>query len=148
MELQKQHLIELYVSQRCCSTKFEKSLAPPFSLDEIMDFESRNGMILPELFRFYLLNISREIACSRIVVDLDSETGEQHFIDGLCGTYPYNPSHDGWDYDHLIEGTLDITCNASVIVKGIGYGKVIVIHDSKYEVVDELYRYLTPHPIA
>ena len=41
-------------------------------------------MILPELFRFYLLNVSREVACSGLIVDLDDETGEQHFIDGLA----------------------------------------------------------------
>lgn len=124
---------------------------PPYALDDILAFESYHELTIPPLLRNYLLQISRE-TCFRFhspfTIDLSVELNGPKITKNSLITEAM--IHERWcSYSAIIEqvelapyecsfrdiedGTIKIAERALAIVKGNGYGMVLIEGPDEYE---------------
>ena len=138
------HMEDVYAT-----TRFDAPLAPPYSLEEVENFERENQTTLPALLKHYLLKISRETVCDSYRTTIDISTR------GILSNRVVTPDDErnGWiseELDGVLDGVLDFSHVGSfmsyVVVKGDGRGCVLSFDDmnSGYTIGPLWKRLLTP----
>lgn len=106
-----------------------KAGTPPYSDEEVSDFERRLGVVLPALLRHYMLNISRSSVLEQeFQIDIDADLGENLVTDEDIerGFIEYKGCTAIEDGLLVIRDNEDGYMWSGVVLEGAGAGLVLV----------------------
>lgn len=126
------------------------TLEPPFEEADVLKFEKRNNLLLPEDFRWYIINCTKEIFLSYypLVIDFEMVSSDLKnttclIADDTCVCLP-------WDEPGFENCTLEIGCDGCafficMVIKGNRLGTIWKHTDPEYWLAANSFTHLVRH---
>lgn len=126
----------IFMDHVYAAAKYEPALLKPYNSVEVDAYESKYGVSLPPLLRYYLIHVSRESCCDpiRTIVDLEACPTTSHFIHSNTASREI-----GSEAEMVPVLTLQYTEHKLIILMGIGAGLMVATNDDKKGAYDPLW---------